>query len=99
MPKPSRQILPHSGAVQQVILQKNDTAEIVLPIVMGDGAYGMATSRWNLTWKERLRVLFSGSVWVQQITFKKPLQPLKVLVYEPTRAECYLKGEQQDGSY
>ena len=36
---------------------------------------GTVTSCWQLTWKERLRVLFTGELWLQQLTFNQPLQP------------------------
>lgn len=90
MPQPSRQILPKSSVTIQAVFHANASADIDLPIVLGGDRYGIATSRWVLTWRERLSVLFSGSVWVQQMTFRKPLQPVKVLSSEPTRAECYI---------
>lgn len=36
---------------------------------------GTVTTCWRLTWRERLRVLLKGQVWLQQLTFHKPLQP------------------------
>lgn len=37
-----------------------------------------ATSCWALTWRERLRVLASGRVWLTQLNFGRPLQPVKL---------------------
>ena len=37
---------------------------------------GLVTSCWQLTWKERFRVLFSGHIWINQETFNTPLQPI-----------------------
>jgi hypothetical protein len=36
---------------------------------------GRIVCLWQLSWKERLRVLFTGHVWHQILTFGKPLQP------------------------
>lgn len=33
-------------------------------------------SRWKLTWRERLAVLFGRSLYVEVMTFGQPLQPI-----------------------
>lgn len=38
---------------------------------------------WGLSWRERFRVLFSGVVWHQVLTFNQPLQPQKLTVEKP----------------
>jgi hypothetical protein len=48
---------------------------------------GRVTTRWQLTWRERLRVVFGGSIWLQQLTFNQPLQPVKLT------AECPIVDE------
>ena len=30
---------------------------------------------WNLTFKERFRILFKGEIWLSLLTFNKPLTP------------------------
>lgn len=37
---------------------------------------GEVISCWNLSFTERLRVLFTGKLWLQVLTFNSPLQPL-----------------------
>ena len=32
-------------------------------------------SCWRLTWKDRLRALLIGKLWVRQLNFRNPLQP------------------------
>lgn len=44
---------------------------------------GCVTSCWKLTWLERIKLLFTGKVWVQQLTFSMALQPLRVAVDKP----------------
>lgn len=40
---------------------------------------GMLTARWTMTWKERLRVLLSGHVWLQIVTTGRGVQPHRIL--------------------
>jgi hypothetical protein len=39
---------------------------------------GTVTTRWSLSWRERLLVAFGGSIWLQVLTFNRPLQPVKL---------------------
>lgn len=32
-------------------------------------------SCWQLTWKERVQLLFTGKIWMSQLIFEGPLQP------------------------
>jgi hypothetical protein len=48
---------------------------------------GTVTCCWNLSWRERLKVLLTGELWHQILTFNKPLQPQKMLVDKPALAE------------
>jgi hypothetical protein len=38
---------------------------------------------WQLTLIERLKVLFTGKLWHQVLTFKQPLQPQMLCVKKP----------------
>jgi hypothetical protein len=38
---------------------------------------------WQLTWRERLIVLFAGKLWHQVLTFNGPLQPQMMTVEKP----------------
>lgn len=35
----------------------------------------MVTSCWHLSWGDRLRLLWTGRLWLQQLTFGNSLQP------------------------
>lgn len=41
------------------------------------------TSCWKLGWRERLRVLFRGMIWHQQLTFKARPMPILLSVEKP----------------
>ena len=40
-------------------------------------------THWRLTWRERLTILFNGSLYLHVWTFNSPLQPLFLEVDEP----------------
>jgi hypothetical protein len=44
---------------------------------------GAVTSCWGLSFKERLKVLFTGKIFLQVLTFNNPLQPVKMSVSKP----------------
>lgn len=50
--------------------------------------HGRLTCCWRLSWKERFKLLFSGMIWHQVLTFHEPLQPQLLLLDKPVmRAE------------
>lgn len=44
---------------------------------------GLVVSCWRLSWRERLYLLFTGRLWLMQLTFNQPLQPQVVQVDPP----------------
>ena len=44
---------------------------------------GEVVSRWKLTWRERLAVVWSGNLWLTVLTFNKPLQPVMLTAFAP----------------
>lgn len=46
-----------------------------LPALKMDNETGDVISCWNLSIKERIKVLFSGKIWLSLMTFNKPLTP------------------------
>lgn len=56
----------------EVILAKNQPEYLPLPVLQVDN---YTISRWKFTFWERLVVLFTGNLWLNQMNFKEPLQP------------------------
>ena len=56
---------------------------ISLPSYRAPGDEGLVTSRWKLSWRERIRVLLTGNLWLQVMTFRHPLQPVKLSTTPP----------------
>ena len=66
-----------------VTFAKNQPPYIPLPAHRDGGPAGTVTTCWQLTWRERLQVLFSGIVWHQTMTFHKPLCPIRLMSSRP----------------
>ncbi len=41
---------------------------------------GKVTTCWELSFFERIQVLFTGKIYLSQLTFNKPLQPQKLTI-------------------
>lgn len=54
-----------------------------LPLPAKKDVDGVVTSCWGMTFLERIKILFSGRIWVQNMTFNQPLQPQKISVEKP----------------
>ncbi len=54
-----------------------------LPTYKYDDAEGTVLSRWKLSWRERLRILFTGDMYLRVMTFNRPLQPVMLQVEKP----------------
>lgn len=60
---------------QNVVLAENQPEYQSLPALKIEGHEGQVTSCWGLSFTERLRVLFTGKIWVSLLSFNKPLTP------------------------
>ncbi len=76
---------PTVFAEQTAVAGKGQPEYSQLPChqVVGD-PQGRVVFCWTLSWKERLRVLLSGKLWHQVLTFRQPLQPQMLGVEKPT---------------
>ena len=43
----------------------------------------ITVTRWALTWRERIAVLFTGKLWLSQMNFGKALQPQRPSIESP----------------
>ena len=60
---------------QNVVFAKNQPEYRPVPALKLDSSNGEVVSCWKMSFKERLRVLFLGRIWVSLLTFNKPLTP------------------------
>jgi hypothetical protein len=60
---------------QNVIIAKDQPEYMPLPALRIDSIQGEVVSCWKMGFKERIKVLFSGRVWLSIMSFNKPLSP------------------------
>lgn len=58
-----------------VTFAKDQPEYMPLPAFKNDSPQGEVISCWQLSFRERLRILFTGKLWVCLLTFNKPLTP------------------------
>lgn len=49
-----------------------------LPLPAYKDKQGKVTTCWQLSFREHLRILFIGEIWLSLLTFNEPLQPVKM---------------------
>lgn len=57
---------------QAVVFARSQPPYLPLPAVRSKEGY--VTSCWDVSWREWLRVLWSGHIWLTVCTFNHPLQ-------------------------
>jgi hypothetical protein len=60
---------------EQNVIYAEDQPEY-LPLPAFKTKEGNVTCCWNLSLKERIKILFTGNLWLSVLTFNQPLQPL-----------------------
>lgn len=60
------------------------------PLPVWKKPQGEVVSRWRLTWRERLAILLGRDLYLEVLTFGRPLQPLYPTLSE---AEALWPGE------
>lgn len=88
---PQSRVLPHSlahPAVRYAVYAEDQPEYLQLPCLKSSAPEGRITTRWKLTWRERFEIFLSGDLWLQVLTFHKPLQPVKLMTEEPCPEDC-----------
>jgi hypothetical protein len=67
---------PISFPEQNITFAADQTEYQPLPAFLGSTFEGQAITCWGLTWRERIRLLFTGRLWLQMLTFHRPLTPV-----------------------
>jgi hypothetical protein len=60
---------------QNVVYAENQEEYQPLPALKYNDEYGTVVSCWKLSIKERIKLLFTGKLWVGLVSFNKPLTP------------------------
>jgi len=64
-----------------------------LPLPAFKDENGVVISCWRLSFRERLRILFKGNIWLSLLTFNKPLTPS---IITTDKSDLFLPDEKQD---
>lgn len=73
-------MIPIAFPEQNVTWAKDQQPYLPLP-AHSDGR--STISCWSFTWAERLRLLVTGHLWIAQLNFGRPLQPIKPQASSP----------------
>lgn len=68
---------------QTVVIAKDQPEYLPLPAHQFGDSSGRIACCWKLSLIERLRLLWSGLIWHQVLTFNQPLQPQLLSVEKP----------------
>ena len=64
-----------------ITFAKNQPEYLPLPAYRDE--YGRVITCWQLSWKERIEILFKGKLWLNILTFGMRLQPQLLLIKSP----------------
>ena len=62
----------------EVIYAKDQPQYRQLPAIRYED--GTVITRWRCAWSDRIRILFSGNIYLKVLTFNSPLQPVMLSV-------------------
>lgn len=60
---------------QNIIFAKDQPEYQPLPALILENETGEVISCWRLSLKERIKILFTGKMWLSLMSFNKPLTP------------------------
>jgi hypothetical protein len=68
---------------QNVEFAKEQPPYLPLPAYQDDRQGGRIFHCWQLSFTERIKILFTGKLWINVLTFHQPPQPIKPMVDSP----------------
>ena len=68
---------------QTLIIAEDQKEYLPLPAYVFRNTEGEIVCCWKLTWRERIKILFSGILWHHVLTFGQALQPLQLSTEKP----------------
>lgn len=68
-------MIPIKFPEHNTVFAKDQPEYQPLPAFRNESPQGEVISCWQLSFKERIKILFTGKLWVSLWTFNKPLTP------------------------
>jgi len=75
-------MIPIQFPEQTTIVAKDQSEYMPLPAFIDNGPQGEVISCWQMTWKERLQILFTGKIWLSLWCFHKPITPSRLSAFK-----------------
>lgn len=66
---------------QTCVYAENQPEYIPLPVYRSPS--GECISCWHIPLWERIKLIFTGKMWISQLTFNQPLQPILPMTFYP----------------
>lgn len=66
---------------EEVVYAKDQPEYLPLPAIRQSD--GCIVTRWQMSWRERIKALLTGSIYLEVLAFNCPLQPLKLSIDPP----------------
>ena len=74
---------PISFKESNTIFAENQPPYLPLPAYQDDESGGRIIHCWKVSIKERIKILFTGKLWVEVLNFKQLPQPISMMVNNP----------------
>jgi hypothetical protein len=62
--------------VSEIVFAKEQPQYIPLPALKFED--GLVVTRWKLSWRERVNLIFGDSIYLGLLTYNRPLQPIRM---------------------
>ena len=72
---------------QNVVFAKDQKPYLPLPAYKDNEQGGRIFHCWKLNLLERIKLLWTGRLWINVLTFNNPPQPIKPMVNNPFQTE------------
>ena len=78
------------------VYAENQEQYLSLPVYKHNDEWGSVSACWSLSLKERLKVLFTGRIYITLLAFGQPLTPHRMDVSSPVPADGREKPEPEE---
>ncbi len=68
---------------QNIVFAKNQPPYLPLPAYRDDKQGGRIFHCWKLSFRERVKIFFTGKIWVNVLNFGRAPQPIKLMIDNP----------------
>lgn len=76
-------MIPVSFAGQNCVIAEDQPPYLPMPVHAFEDEFHEKISCWKMSLVERFIILFTGRVWLRQLTFGNHLQPVKIVTKRP----------------